>query len=56
MAQINARTRFFLFIGPSSPRRRTPPYYGHASSTRIAGLYHIQGIDRIKMADDHDVK
>ena len=34
---------------------RTPPYqnYGHMSSSRIPGLY---SIDRIKMADDHDVK
>jgi len=34
---------------------RIPPYCGHASSLWISGLYHIQGIDRIKMADDHDV-
>ena len=34
---------------------RTPPYqnYGHASSPGIPGLY---SIDRIKMADDHNVK
>ena len=30
---------------------RTPPYYWHASNPRIPGLYLIQGIDRIKMAD-----
>ena len=35
---------------------RTPPYYGHTSSSQIPGLYHIQHIDRIEMVDDHDVK
>ena len=34
---------------------RTPLYYGHVSSLRIPGLYHIQCIDRNKMADDHDI-
>ena len=37
----------------------TPPhpmYYGHTSSQRIPGLYHIWGIDRTKMADDHNFK
>ena len=29
------------------------PYYGHVSSPWIPGLYHIQGIDHIKMADNH---
>ena len=28
----------------------------HASSPRMPGLYHFQGINCIKMADDHDVK
>ena len=32
-----------------------PKYYEHVSSPRIPGLYHIQGIDRIKMPDDHNV-
>ena len=34
---------------------RTRLYYGHTSSPRIPGLYHIQDIDCIKMADDHTV-
>ena len=34
---------------------RTRPYYGHTSSPRIPGLYHIQDIDRIKIVDDHTV-
>ena len=29
---------------------------GHASSPRIPGIYHSQGIDHIKMADGLDVK
>ena len=35
---------------------QTPPYYEHVSSSRIPGLYHIQGIDRIEMVDVHNVK
>ena len=39
----------------STNNARIPPYYGHASSPRIPGLYHIQGIDHIKMVVDHDI-
>ena len=34
---------------------QTPPYpknCGHVLSLRVPGLYHIQSIDHIKMADD----
>ena len=32
-----------------------PPYYRHTSVSTIRGLYHIQGMDHIKMADDHEL-
>ena len=34
----------------------TVSWQGVNLSPRMPGLYHFQGIDRIKMADDHDVK
>ena len=37
-------------------KAQTPPYYGHASTLQISGLYHIHDIDSIKMGDDHAVK
>ena len=33
-----------------------PKYCGHVLSPRVHGLYHIQGIDHIKIADDLDIK
>ena len=41
--------------GTNNAWTRTPPYYRHVSSPWIPGLYHIQSIDHIKMADEHDV-
>ena len=46
-------------LAHATNKPRTPlyqKYYGHTSSPRILGLYHIQCFDCIKMADDHDVK
>ena len=58
LTQVDSACRF-IQIGVAlrnfAAYARTPPYqnYGHVSSPRIPGLY---SIDRIKMADDHDVK
>ena len=40
-------------ISVGTTNARIPHYYGHASSPRMPGLYHSQGI---KMVNDHDGK